>query len=62
MKNFFCGIPQEPILSALIFNIISCDLFYLLEGVPVASYADDTTLYCANKTNDLAIKETEHFY
>ena len=27
----------------------------------VASYADDTTPYIANKTNDLVIKEIEHF-
>ena len=38
-----------------------CDLFYFLEGVAVASYADDTTPYTANKTNDLVIKEIEHF-
>ena len=43
-----------------------CDLFYFLEGVAVAtyvavaSYADDTTRYTANKTSDL-IKEIEHF-
>ena len=38
-----------------------CDLFYLLEGVTVACCADDTTHYTANKTNDLVIKEIEHF-
>ena len=38
-----------------------CDLFYFLEEVSVASYADDTTPYSANKTNDLVIKEIEHF-
>ena len=53
-NKFFYGIP-------LIFNIFLCDLFYFLEGVSVASYADDTTPYTANKTNDLVIKEIEHF-
>ena len=38
-----------------------CDLFYFLEGVTVASYPDDTTPYSVNKTNDLVIKEIEHF-
>ena len=38
-----------------------CDLFYFFEGIAVASYADDTTPYSANKTNDLVIKEIEHF-
>ena len=34
-----------------------CDLFYFLEGVAVVKQADDTTPYCANRTNDLVIKE-----
>ena len=38
-----------------------CDLFYFLKAVAVASYADATTPYGANKANDLAIKEIEHF-
>ena len=42
-------------------NTILCNLLYFLEGVTVASYADDTTAYTANKTNDLVIKEIEHF-
>ena len=60
-KDIFYGIPQGSILGPLIFNIFLCDLFYFLEGVAVASYADDTTPYTANKTNDLVIKEIEHF-
>ena len=43
------------------FNIFSCDLFYWLESVAEASYADDTTAYSANEKNDLVIKEKEHF-
>ena len=38
-----------------------CDLFYFLVGVAFASYAGDTTPYSANKTNDLVIREIEHF-
>ena len=34
---------------------------YFLEDVAVASHADDSTRYNANKTNDLVIKEIEHF-
>ena len=60
-KDIFHGIPQGSILGPLVFNIFLCDLFYFLEGVPVASYADDTTPYTANKTNDLVMKEIEHF-
>ena len=47
-KNFY-GIPQGSILGPLIFNIFLCDLFYFLEGVSVASYADDTTPYSSKK-------------
>ena len=49
------------ILGPFISNIFLCDLFYFLEVVAVASYADDTTLYSGNKTNDLAIKEVDYF-
>ena len=56
-NKFFYGIPQGSILGPLIL----CDLFCYLGGVAVASYADDTTPYTANKTNDLVIKEIEHF-
>ena len=38
-----------------------CDLFYFLEGLAVARYADDATLYSVNKTKNLVIKEIEHF-
>ena len=48
-------------LVRLIFNIFLCDLFYFLEGVTVVSYAVDITPYGTNKTNDLVIKEIEHF-
>ena len=60
-KEIFYGIPQGSILDPLIFNIFLCDLFYFLEGVAVASYADYTTPYTGNKANDLVIKEIQHF-
>ena len=55
------GNLERSILDLFIFNIFLRDLFYFLEGVTVASYADDVTPYKANKTNDLVIKEIEHF-
>ena len=33
-----------------------------MEGIAVANYADDTTPYIANKTNDLVMKEIRHFW
>ena len=44
------GVPQGPILGPLLFNIHLCDLFYFLEGIDIASYADDTTLYTVKET------------
>ena len=60
-NEIFYDIPKGSLLGPLLFNIFLCGLFYFLEGVVVASYADDTTPYSANKTNDLVIKEREHF-
>ena len=48
-KEIFYGISQVFLLGPIFFNIFLCDLFYFLEGVAVASYADDTTPYVANK-------------
>ena len=59
--EIFYGIAQRSIFGPLIFNIFLCDSFYFLEGVAVSSYADDTTPYSAIKTNDLVIKEIDHF-
>ena len=61
MERNFLWNSTGIILGPLIFNIFLCDLLYFLEGVAVASYADDTTPYTANKTNYLVIKEIEHF-
>ena len=52
-KNVFYVDLQGSILAPFIFNILLCDLFYFLQGVKVASYADDTTAYSTNKTNEM---------
>ena len=38
-----------------------CELLYFLEGAAAANCAGDATPYSAKKTNDLVIKEIEHF-
>ena len=60
-SNIFTEFHSDQFLVRL-FSISFCmTYFFFLEGVAVASYADDTTLYSASKTNDLVIKEVEHF-
>ena len=41
---------HKDILDPLLFNIHLCDLFYLLEDLDIASYADDTTIYTVKNT------------
>ena len=53
------GVPQGSILGPLLFNIHLCDLFYFLEDIDIASYADDTTLYIVKETKESVINALE---
>ena len=44
-KNISYGVPQGSIPSPLLFNIHLCDLFYFLEDLDIANYADGPTIY-----------------
>ena len=53
------GVLQGSILSPLLFNIHLCDLFYFLDNLDIASYADDATLYAVKANNESVLNALE---
>ena len=53
------GVPQGSILGPLLFNICLCDLFYFLDNLDIASYADDTTLYTIKENKESVLNALE---
>ena len=58
-KDIEYGVSQESILSPLLFNIHLCDLFYFLEYLDIASYADDTIIYTVKENKESNINASE---
>ena len=58
-KNIEYGVLHGSILGPLLFNIHLCDVFYFLEDLDIASYADDTTIYTVKENKESVINALE---
>ena len=58
-EEILFGVHQGSILGQLLFNIFLCDLFFELNNIEFASYADDNTPYVSGETIDDVIHHLE---
>ena len=59
-KSVTFGAPQGSCLGPLLFLIFCNDLHHNLEFMKCILFADDTTIYCSNKSLSLLVASVEH--
>ena len=50
------GVPQGSILETLLFNTFLCDVFFIINDVKFASYADDNTPFLVDHDLNVILK------
>ena len=59
-EEILFGVLQGSILEPLLFNIYLCDMFFVMNGIGFASYADDNTPYVSSDSIEDVIRILEH--
>lgn len=59
-KKFFTVFRKDQSFVHLL-STTFCVTYFFLHGVTATSYADETTSYIAQKTNDLVVRKIEQF-